>query len=482
MATSRWVPKWLLTGWRIKSLVLILIYCGSAYLLPWITPPKPRFTISTSPPQSFKGFSPDESLLITSEWAGPVLVNAKSTVWDIQTGKPVGSLPAIGRDKVVFSNDSRFLVVDRHDASKVEIYQLPECVKLATADYQLSSGPFLAFLPDGRLIIGENEMNERLWDWRREPMARLDFPADKLVCYIPPPTDGCDYAIVLHHRDWNSRPTIDVELWNWRTGRSADTIGKWQVKEALSIPFSGQWYFKTAFSPKGDWLAISAQIAFRPVMPVNSSRMELEQFASIIWVCNIAKRTLMAVDEFRKADKLEACERLVAVFGGSLIEIDPATANLLSTAKLPEGMFRWPGALRKGADFRWYQVTWIRNFKWMDEDSNFKMLRDKLIDWKILEDFTDTAEVRNREGQLIAQMDWPQRTFSEEGFSSKLSYFALKDNATSSIMIFDVPWPTDWQRVLLLAFVPCIIAVVAHRLTRWFFRRSGVHSRSNAAA
>ncbi len=146
-----------------------------------------EFTLLESPrwPAGPKGFSPDARVIA---WCDPDQI----TLWDSETGKPVGSLPQTNASAIAFSADGRYFAAGATRtgaaAPSVTVWKTPSLTETGKLPAEASA---LTFSPDGETLAVIQSDRVTLWDVHSQ-VVRAVRRAPRILgpSLVPSASDG----------------------------------------------------------------------------------------------------------------------------------------------------------------------------------------------------------------------------------------------------------------------------------------------------
>lgn len=474
------VVRSLVTGWRLKALLLIAIYTTSVSILSQFCLPKARFSIQCERPQAFGGFSPDERMLITTD-ASPSERNTERAwhIWDTQVGSLLGSFHSFSgsTSKYTFSNDSRFLCL-LDDNDRLQILDLPAGNLLSKVSIvQAESDCSFDFCPDESLLVGSRMKGLWHWNWRENRLVRL---RDNTIRGVTCPSNAPrPLACVRYMTPTSAFREIGeaVELLNWKTGELIQRIGICTMLIPSGLDCGSVSYGTTShISPNGRWLLLEVQGEFTIDASLSKfSQPPRFQYCSLSFDLQEGRfRVLPAAKGKIVSVSNDAFERETES-GIDIIDFD--AKPLLSIPKPNVESRLLNPRNTQGDEARFVRTDLVTDLDRAPFHKSLRAYYDELSEkMNILEGATQSYVIADASGASIARLSvrlqhWTDgmKTHLEFSPSAKLAVVDLDDG--SPLLVLDVPWPTNWKRVLPLSLIPTAIVAVLYMAVAGFCRR-----------
>lgn len=488
----------ILTGWPIKTAILAAIFAMSISQFRQHVYPSARCKILAEPDDCFFRLTPVGRYLLTENLSDRRSDGERRvSIWEAQSGTHLGRTRAnrslIGNDWEV-SNDATLLATIQSN-SEARIHELPSGNLLATCrtSPDLPSMSSCAFCPDGTLLLMHSAGLSSRWDWRRKTITRLIAePVKYAKCYLPR-TIKCDFMFAFVVLGDGKTDKIAMQLRKWRTGEIVREFAtaKTRLEENRTILHAdlptSEWShgdFQSAandlvvdFAPDGRWLSVSRKSASDPVEGGSASNRTSDNLGSS-WFCDLSS------DETFSSRFGNSTKQLYSN-GRMLVEVEDGVEwfDLNSRQTIDRIRFdpQSPGP-RNGMDLTWGSSTgdlsdlrWVLSEQSDDTDPDWGKLngiRDLLEEHDLLPGTQTTTRVFDAKSREICKLTLPDvaSTPAQFEFSPDMKTAVVKPSDESAIYIFDVPWPTNWKRVLPLALIPTAIVAFLYMVVFGFCR------------
>lgn len=507
------VVFWPLTGWRLKTLAVGAIYLAGVQFLQFRSTPGLRCRIPFETQQVFVAFSPDESMILTVGTSpttnDPTLMPA--AIWDSRTGECLGCLPSINPrvGRWQFSSDSKsFAILDKPNRA-ISIHELPGLRKVASvayADGHLT--PSFSFCPDGDLIVCDCEKGVQRWNWRTDSKTLLvPPPFIEAVCHLPKTTTNDCMLLIIRHAG-KPLPPISLELRDSRNGKLLRELGVchyWDQKgdgnfwgiddpdvRAVSTGVAVE------FTPNGRWMAVEFHI--RNFFHRSDSIQKLNPPDRPLWLFQVAqdfatfprdaKLSKTPCDWSSNLDNRRFASRqrpswwllrdghLRTIEERGIEDVDLESRKIAKVVDWP----RWPNessltgwilALGGSSEVSFCRVSLRGADDYLPFYDKLSSVYDRLVRLGFFLSLDQNVELLDRRGRLIAHLALGE---THDGLPeihiSPSGRLAAIETIDKVLLVLDVPWSTNWKRILPLAMIPSVVAMLIYWMVRVAWRRT----------